>query len=152
MKKAQIQLQESIFVLVIFVILVLISLIVFFKFIDISITTDTTNYLDTKFYSLTNTIPAMPELRCSNLGIDQECIDLDKLKAFQGFSKEYTNVFGQKNITLIMIYPGNENSYPIYVNKPRSVKNTRLISTYVSIYDSGQDKYKIGKLIVEEYR
>ncbi len=152
MKKAQVQLQESIFVLVIFIILILISLIVFFKFMDISITTDTTNYLDTKFYALTNIIPVMPELRCSNLGIDQECIDIDKVKAFQEFSKGYSNVFGQKNITLIMTYPGNENNYQIYLNKPRNTKNTRVISTYVSVYDSSQDKYKIGKLIVEEYR
>ena len=151
MKKGQVQITETLLVLVVFSVLLLIALIIFYRFNISSITTDMNRYEDTKFRSLIGTIPSMSEFRCSNLGNDQECIDLDKVIIFKTIGVDYNKVFGYKNITLSMIYPKEDSVYNIYSNKPRATKTIKRISTFVSVYDSSQDKYKIGKLTIEAY-
>ncbi|MEK6973698.1 MAG: hypothetical protein AABW41_00400, partial [Nanoarchaeota archaeon] len=89
--------------------------------------------------------------RCSNLGQDQECIDLSKVRAFIEIKQDYGKVFGQKTIELQFIYPNEDKKYVIYSKKSASVRSARKISTLVSVYDVSQDKYKIGKLTVEAY-
>jgi hypothetical protein len=152
LKKGQVQITETLLVLVVFTVLLLIALIVFYKFNITSITSDMNRYEDIKFRYLISTIPSMSEFRCSNLGNDQECIDLDKVFIFKNIvGTDYNKIFGYKNITLSMIYPMEDNVYNIYSNKPKITKTTKKISTFVSVYDSSQDKYKIGKLVIEAY-
>jgi hypothetical protein len=151
LKKGQVQITETLLVLVVFTVLLLIALIVFYKFNITSITSDMNRYEDIKFRYLISTIPSMSEFRCSNLGNDQECIDLDKIIIFKDIGVDYTNIFGFKNITLNIIYPSEDNVYNIYTNKPKVTKTIKRISTFVSVYDSSQDKYKIGKLVIEAY-
>lgn len=151
LRKGQIQIQESILVLVIFTIILLIGLILFYNFAIAGIKADILSYEDEKFRSLISTIPSMAEFKCSSLGQDQECIDLSKARAFIDIKQDYGKVFGQKTIKLQLIYPNEDEEYLIYSKKPVAVKSARKISTLVSVYDVGQDKYKIGKLTVEAY-
>ena len=151
LRKGQIQIQESILVLVIFTVILLIGLILFYNFAIAGIKADILSYEDEKFRSLISVVPSMTEFKCSSLGQDQECIDLSKARAFIDIKQDYGKVFGQKTIKLQLIYPNEDKEYLIYSKRPANVKSARKISTLVSVYDVGQDKYKIGKLTVEAY-
>lgn len=151
LRKGQIQIQESILVLVTFTVILLIGLILFYNFAIAGIKADILSYENEKFQSLISVIPSMAEFRCSNLGQDQECIDLSKVRAFIEIKQDYGKVFGQKTIELQFIYPNEDKKYVIYSKKSASVRSARKISTLVSVYDVSQDKYKIGKLTVEAY-
>lgn len=150
MKKAQIQIQESIFVLVIFTVLLLIGLVMFYRFTLAGINADINRYEFSKFQLLIQVIPAMNEFRCSSLGQEFECVDLEKVKAFYVLKKDYSREFGNRKITLEIIYPNEGKVYDMYLGKQTS-KSISKISNLVSVYDAFDNKYKIGKLIVEGY-
>lgn len=151
MKKGQLQIQESIFVLIIFIVLLLIGLIMFYNFTISSIKADIASYESSKFRSLIEILPSIPEFRCSNLGQEQECIDLGKVDAFSKLGFDYFKEFGYRKITIEVIYPKEDKSYNVYEKRPRSFRSIKRISSLISLYDPGQDKYKIGKLTVEDY-
>ena len=153
MKKAQVQLQESLFVIIIFVVLLIIGLIIFYRFTISGITADINSYEDFKFRAMINTVPSMTEFRCSSLGQDKECIDLEKVKAFTKLNMDYFQEFGYKTVSLEIIYPKEnmESNIDVYSKKPKKYTTTKKISTFVSVYDLEQDRYKVGKLIIEAY-
>jgi hypothetical protein len=151
LRKGQVQIQESLFVLIIFAVILLIGLIIFYKFTIAGIKADINSYEDFKFKALIATIPEMNEFRCSLLGQDQECIDLEKIKGFNALDEDYFKEFGYKKIGLEVVYPNENKTYGIYDKKPAKYSNIERVSSLISIYDSSDNKHKIGKLIVERY-
>ncbi len=151
LRKGQVQIQESLFVLIIFAVLLLIGLIIFYRFTIAGIKADINSYEDFKFKALIATIPEMTEFRCSLLGQDQECMDLEKVKGFSFLNEDYFKEFGYKNIMLEVVYPNENKIYTIYDKKPVKYTSIKRVSSLVSIYDSSDNKYKVGKIIVEWY-
>ena len=99
------------------------------------------------FYFMLSYIPSMPELKCSTLGIEDECIDITKAKAFSYYNEDYyKKVFSFKKVILdvnsekVKLYDWNPNDYL-----------PRKITSPVSIYDPKDRRYYIGVLEVYMY-
>ncbi len=152
-KKGQLQIQETILVIFIFTIILLIGLTVFYRYTIDSIRADQEKYEDFKFKVGISSIPSMSEVKCSFLGEQKECIDLEKARAFSIYSKDYFSLFGYSNITLYLVYPGSVHKpILIYYRKPTVVRQSQIISTPVLVYDPEDADYKIGKLVLVRYK
>lgn len=164
-KKAQLQIQETILVIFIFILIVGIGLIVFYKSNEASIKTIQDNDKLTYFYSMIGTFPSLPEIKCSYLSDDKECIDVSKLIAFKN-----KGFFGFSNITIYTIYPEKSNkectidllnkgidcgTFLIYNSIPPKCKTEfcekKVIYTAVSLYYPDRDAYELGRLVIEVY-
>jgi len=143
-RKGQLQIQETMLVLFIFIMIVGLSLIVFYRFNLNSINQDVTDYKEYKFKQLISIVPNMPELRLSKLGVESKwCIDLAKARAFGDLQDNYE--FGYKRITI---------SGPFEVelyNNQRDSESVRLYSTPICVYDYFTDTFQMCKLEVEWY-
>jgi hypothetical protein len=147
MKKGQMQIQETWFVIAIVVIILIVLLGVFFQYQFKSIENLEKEYQEYKFQSLISFLPSMPELRYSKLGKDEESIDFYKAKAFSGISGNsyYRGLFGYKKIVLSV---DNENIV-LYDRRLGGSKSSRKISSPVSVYKNG--RFYVGVLEVIKY-
>lgn len=142
MKKGQLQIQETMFVILVFIIIFMIGLIFFYRSSVASFEKDKLEYEEDKFKLLIDVIPNMPELRYSELTIYSDwCVDSLKAEAFSLISDKYD--FGFKKITItgpktIILY-----------DKFKSSESVRKYSSPICLYDS--DKFSMAKLEVEWY-
>ena len=145
MKRGQLQLQESMFVVFIFFIILAIGLIVFYQFESRNIDKIQESYEEDKYYYLLSYLPSMPELQYSRFGFYEECIDLKKAKSFSDISEEnkecYRKLFGRKRIIL--------DELVLYNFFDDEELEGRRISSPICVYDSG--KYLVEKLEVVMY-
>ena len=158
-KKAQIQIQETILVIFVFTVMLIVGLIVFYRYTAESIKNENIQHELDKFYNLIGIIPNKPEIKCSYLAEEKECIDAFKLLAYGTKEKD----LGFMNITLFVAYPldtrlkeckntvENCNIYNIYSEIPESYTTVYRTSTPVSLYYPLVDNYKVGKLVLEYY-
>ncbi|MBS3163581.1 hypothetical protein J4427_02720 [Candidatus Woesearchaeota archaeon] len=161
MKKAQIQIQETIIVIFIFIIILGVGLVLFYKFNESSIRQIEDDDRLVYFYNMIGTFPSMPEVKCSSLGDEKECIDVSKLIAFKNKGE-----FFKSNITIYTVYPERPNiectiqklnsgqdcgTFPVFSNIPKTFINKRVIFTPVSLYYPDRDTYELGKLVIEVY-
>lgn len=164
-KKAQLQLLETISVLVVIFIMLSIALYFFYGayFKDIRKTGEKIEA--TSGTVLLSLIPGMPEIRCSQGLKDEECVDALKLFAFSQYVKsnrlKYAPIFAGKTVRIIQaypktqegectvemvgqtIFPENCNTFTVYEDG-----GTRIVSVPVSIYYPDKDIHYIGKLEV----
>jgi len=159
-KKAQLEIQETVLVVFIFIILLLIGITFFYRFSLQSIENIKEEHETAKFNELIATIPNMAEIKCSHLTKESECVDAIKLSSFIETSKKYK--FGFKNITIVKVYPENVdakctrfnfdncNYWEIYFSK-KATESKFVISTPISIYYPNEDEYEVGKLIIERF-
>ena len=147
MKRGQLQIQESIFVVFIFFIILMLSMIVFYQFETRSINGIKEEHDENLFYHLISYVPSMPELQCSRIGIGDECIDLSKARAF-GFMNDdyYKGIFGYKKIILEV-----SEDIVLYNWEPNTYSGERKISSPISVYDPNNNKFIVGVLEVYMY-
>lgn len=151
MKKGQIQIQETIFVLFSVLILLVIAMIFFFSFQKGNVEEIYQDYQESKFQEMLLTVPNLPEIKCSELTKEEECIDLYKARAFSEISSQgvlYRGEFGYKEINLEV---GSEKII-IYQQQKVNYENLRVINSPVSVYDPKTEKYKIGVLEIKWYQ
>lgn len=154
MKKAQLGIQESVLAIFIFLIILIISLSFFYKYQSNSIKTDQFDYEKTKFYQLLSIIPNIPELKCSSLLREDECIDSIKLLNF-----DKKNIFGFKDIKIYTeenaTIECNSNNYPncnLFNLYSRQKKGSIIITkTPTSLYYPLTDEYKFAILEIKWY-
>ncbi len=104
----------------------------------------------------------MPEIKCSYLNDDLDCVDALKLIAFKDKGD-----FGFYTITIKKVYPETEdeectlnhldkkrecNTFTIYDNPKKDYTDREVIYTPVSLYYPHEDKYYLGQLKLEAYR
>ena len=149
MKKGELTTLETILVIFIFIVLLIIGLIVFYRFNSLSIQREREEYETYKFELLVAVLPNMAELKCSNLNIEEECIDVSKIGGFASLSKDY---FKGKAISISIedVYLKKE-SWKIYENKPRNYNRFINVSTPVTLYYPNEKKYSIGVLKLGRY-
>lgn len=148
MKRGQLQIQESIFVLFAFFVILVIGMIVFYQMELRGIDRMRQENEDVTFYYLISYVPAMPEIVCSEKGIIEECVDISKAKAFADYDNNYyRGIFGERRILLLV--EGEE--IELYDAEPRTFSAERVISTPVSVYMPRYGNYIIGKLEVHNY-
>ena len=121
----------------------------FYRFNSLSIQREREEYETFKFDLLTSVLPSMAEVRCSQLAVEEECIDVGKLDSFSGVSGDY---FGNKRLTIEIsdVYLKDE-SWSIFENKPEKFTTFRNISTPVALYYPVEGKYSVGVLKLGRY-
>ena len=157
MKKAELQMQETILVIFIITIIIGLALFTFYQFQLKLIEKLRFELEDNKMLTLLSTLQNSPELSYSYLGNEENAMDTIKL-----INAKLINQ-GFKEITVKQIYPTSENktcnikSYPdcnlylLYSNKPSKIKNTKILSLPVSLYFPHKNEYKAALLEVKTY-
>lgn len=166
MKKGQIEINETILVIFIFIVLVLIGLVVFNRFTLQGIEDMADKNERVMYVNMLAIVPGMAELKCSSQASDIECLDTLKLLAFERQQQEYISQFGWKQIVVEVVYPDvgvlkgikcTNANYPncgfwlLYENKPVLVGSEEIISSPVSLYYPFGDQYGIGRLKITAY-
>lgn len=163
-KKADVQMQETIIVIFIFMILLAFGLMFFVRYNAIVAQELGTYDRTLNFYSMVSVFPNIPEVKCSNAGQDLECVDILKLIAFKN-KGEFGSI---ANITVYQIYPELSNGYvecnlnalklaknctiyPVLNNVPMNYNSKEIQTMFVSLYNPLTGEHAIGKAVLELY-
>jgi hypothetical protein len=159
--KGQVGLMETMIVVVVFVIILVVALGFYFKFSMSELEETGQEVCLVSNTVLLSSIAAMPEVECSVNGNTLDCVDTSKLLVFDP-AREYGDYFNKvcdQNVYFEVVYPTPEegectqNSYPdcsefvFYQSDPDAVG--QRIGTPVSLYYPIEDKYIVGRLVVE---
>ena len=169
-RKGQLQIQETILAVFIFIVLIIFGMVFFYRVQSGSIEKDFRDFEMDKLSVDFITLGDLPEFSCSKAGIKENCIDTTKLIVFMSYNntKEerdyYFNRFGYKNITIYSVYPTKNNLkcasgkvsdcgiWEVYYRKPNEKINSKIIrDTPVSLYYPKEDLYAVGIMVVEAY-
>src|SRR3989338_2695942 len=113
--RGQLQIQETILVIFIFIVLLMLGLVFFYRVQISSIKSEFNEFEREKLSVDFITLGELPEFSCSKLGEKESCVDTGKLIVFMGlngsskYREYYFSRFGYKNITFYQIYPKPEN-------------------------------------------
>ncbi len=169
--KGQLQIQETILTVFIFIVLIMFGLIFFYRVQSASIVDDFNDFQKEKASIDFITLGDLPEFSCSAGGIKGNCIDAVKLLVFmklnatKSFRDHYISTFGYANITFYQVYPKLETNknrctpnkpsdcgvWQVYLYQPKKITSKLIKDTPVSLYFPEKDTYIIGNLVVEGY-
>ncbi|MFH1506302.1 MAG: hypothetical protein ABIE94_04945 [archaeon] len=159
-QKAQIQMGESIAVIVIITIMIFFGLTFYSRVKYLEIEQDTEQFNQFDAVKLANAVSNMPELLCSQQKvIDINCVDKYKIIALQDSVGEgagskaffyYRSLLGNSRITVEQLYPKKRN-YTVYDNNFTAAQDTKAILIPINIYDGINDTKAFGVLRVEAY-
>jgi hypothetical protein len=116
MKKGQMKIQETAFVLLGLALLFTMVFLFFIRFQTSNIQMAAETVKQEQAISILEKISAMPELRCSYYGIEKLCIDEDKIKIFQPMANSPLYIkqwAGLQRVSIKQIWP-NEEEFQIY--------------------------------------
>ena len=170
-KKGQLQIQETILTIFIFIVLIMFGLIFFYRVQSASIQDAFLAFQRDKSSVDFITLGDLPEFSCSEGGIKGNCIDTVKLLTFMSLngSKKYSSYYferlGYANITFYQVYPKETTNnilcggstleacgvWNVYLHKPKKIRSKLVRDTPVSLYFPLQRRYVLGMLIVEIY-
>jgi len=123
MKKAQVQMMETIAVLFIFFILIAFGFIFYANALKGGIAVTKQEHSELKSIELASKVSSLPELQCSeNNLIEENCVDWLKLDKASSLIRSnrifYFDILGYSNITIEEIFPGDR-TYTVYANVPK---------------------------------
>ena len=151
-KHAQIQMMETIAVLLIFFVIVVIGFMFFLKISTSSNTQKIVKDQELESIRVSQTISFLPELQCASKNIVQDnCFDKYKLDAFENLSDKeniYYPFFYFSEITIDEIYP-NEFKWVLY-NRTR-YSTYFITSIPILLYDPALKVNSFGLLNVKYY-
>ena len=153
MKKAQVQIGETIAVLFVFFILITIGFIFYVKVIKSNIELETEELSQLRSVGISQKIMFLPEVQCSedNIIIDN-CIDILKLDSAQSIMKEneiyYYDLLEFSDVSISQIYP-NEAKWNLYSRKIEDFNSKFVTNVPVSLYDPTTRKHGFGVLTIE---
>ncbi len=153
MKKAQIQIGETIAVLFVFFILIIIGFIFYVKVIKGNIELEKDELSQLRSIGIAQRVMFLPEVQCSedNIIIDN-CIDILKLNSAQDLIKEneiyYYDLLEYSDVSIIQIYP-NEVKWNLYSRKTDDFKSKFVTNVPISLYDPVTRKHGFGVLTIE---
>lgn len=169
LKKAQMQMFETIGVLFVFFLLLAFGLIFYAGFQKDNVSNLQSDKTELELVSIAQTIEALTELKCSEqTSITENCYDLLSIEIFSRYMKNtspglflhvgspntrihYLSIFKNSNITVAVFNEssGNFTNYPIYYNDERDEKNKigrRTNYVPITIKDSRNDEFYFGIL------
>jgi len=168
-RKGQMQMNESIIVLVIFFIILIIGISLFYKYNMKSIELNKIRYERDRVYSLLFSLPCSAFLQNSYFLNEEFSVDSSKLIGLKlgklGRGIGFGESLGYKKILVREVYPqkkeglcgaGNYpkcDTYILYDNEPRNKKGVSIveISTPVPLYFHLTDLYRAGRLEITWY-
>ncbi|MFH0752313.1 MAG: hypothetical protein V1914_01820 [archaeon] len=169
-KKGDVEMIETIMVLVVVIVLLMIGIVFYFKTSAASIEETGIEVCQLGGNDLLLAVTSMPELQCSLDTItERDCIDLDKVASFQALMNDkdlkskYESFFSgtcPKKIKIELLYPepetndecqigeevGSCRTWVVFTPKQQSASK-QMISTPISIYSAGS--YYVGRIVVE---
>ncbi len=161
MKKAQVQIGETVGVIMFFTLIMILTLVFIVKQNASSREKERVQRVNEMLTTLARTIQTMNELRCSKLSTETlGCLDLEKIKAFYDELKNnqfalayYKNLFGFSRINVNIVYaydPIQENNYTIY-NNTGDLTDSLYFAMPIQVYDPVAHKNMLGMLEIEYY-
>ena len=166
-RKSQIQMGETIAILIIFILFVSFGLIFYARMMEQGNQDKREESLELWAVQVAQKASFLPELQCSEENVRKDnCIDLLKItKAAEIFDQRkidyYYPMFGLANITIIVIFPndptdihlGTDNYVELYTEIPPNDKMLKKESTFIPITlkDYANKKSYFGILSVEVY-
>lgn len=164
MKKGQVDLMETIMVLVIVVVLLILGIFFYYTFFAQSVEQSGVESCFQSTDVLLLSVVNMPEIQCSVNTREKPCVDASKLLVFEP-GRNYGGMFETncpQRIYFEQVYPVVNNvtctrdTYPNcniwYVYEPIiQPEGVAVLSTPVSLYFPDKDEYTMGKLVVEAY-
>ena len=153
MKRAQIQIGETIAVLFVFFILIVIGFIFYVKVIKGNIEVEQEELSQLKSVGIAQRVMFMPEIQCSDYNIiSDNCVDVFKLNIAQSAIKEnelyYYDLLEFSNITITQIYP-DEAKWGIYSRKTEDARSKFVTNVPISLYDPVARKHGFCILTIE---
>ncbi len=172
MKKAQLQMGETIFVVIIILFLIIIGMVFLYGHEEESIFKSEREFYELDSVALGQLITNLPELACSVAGTKQQsCFDKSKVESFSKILYQNSDIameyyfekLGNVNITIEEVYPEEGKRWEIYVNNfDINYTDTdlgMLIQSYgttlkipILIKDPTTNKNSFGILYVTKYR
>ncbi len=158
-RKSQIQIGETIAVLVIFFILLVTGFIFYVRVIKGNIAIEIEESRQLKAIEIAQRASFLPEIQCSEENIvTDNCIDIYKLNAAAGIISDpnnkifYYDRLQFSNITIEEIYPGTQ-TWTLYDNPLGEGEYTSKISTNIPIalFDPTEKKYSFGVMKVNTF-
>ena len=160
-KKSQVQIGESVAVIMFFTLIMIITLVFVVKQNAANQEKSRVESVNEKLTTLARTIQTMNELRCSKLSTETlGCLDLEKIKAFyteiqnNSFALAYyKNIFGFSKIGVNIVYAYKselENNYTIY-NVTGNLRDSLYFAMPIQIYDPLAHKNMLGLLEIQYY-
>lgn len=166
-KKAQLQMNETIFAVFIILIIVLLSFVAYSKFQEVNIKEQQRNYRNMQVIEMAHRLSFWPELECSEAGATEYmCLDLAKLMVLGDFinkSKQgntygfryYYDLLKDSQITVKEVYPSDTGllgrDYWILYNNPGNTPTTDTIRIPVSLYNPLTKTYAFGIMELRVY-
>ena len=159
MAKAQIQMFESIFVILIFFVFIGVGLIFFFNASKQNIQHKAAQFQTMEAIKVALVALNLPELVCtSGEYIRSTCFDMQKVQGFTGLvglSPEYQynyyfNLFGYSKITVSEIYP-SEGIWVVYDRPKSGWTRKQSFMVPIGLEDNLERTVKLGVLRVEVY-
>jgi hypothetical protein len=156
-QKAQIQMGESVVVIIIIVVLIFVGLMIYKGISQSSDSKKLDDLQSAKAMELSAIIFAMPELHCTFSGTTSSSC-FDKLKLEYVASKKddvnwinyYYDYFGYSKIDVNLVYPYAKN-FTVYENNKSTQQSHTPIIIPVNIYDPVTEKYGFGYLSIAKF-
>jgi hypothetical protein len=158
-KKAQLQINETMIVLFIFILLVMFGVVFFARIHRYNIAAEQTALQNLDLIKLSQAISSMPELSCSVDNVQKEnCFDMMKMEAFEKILEINPNYFSgtlmyYTNITIKQYDPFNDqwtNTWNLY-NNPLDSSDIRKVFVPVMLYDKRTSTKNFGLLELTWY-
>ena len=155
-KRGDIQINETIIVLIVFSIILFITIGIFYRYNIQSAKDLEIEFRENRILNLLSTLPNSPELVYTKLGNEDNSVDTSKLINLK------LDKSGFMEIRINEVYPGNNNglcdnsNYPncneflIYSNKGNK-KNYNILATPVSLYYPLLKEYRAGTMEIKWY-
>jgi len=161
-KKGQIQLGESIAVVVIVIILIFLGIIFWNKNNTSNIVELGSQSQELSVIDIANIVPELSEIKCTELSVNRvKCIDYYKLKALSAAINDtknattfeyYHDYFKNSKIIITQVYPSNTAfNITLYDAKLRNHTKSLLISLPVNIKNEVNKTVSYGFIVVEGY-
>jgi type II secretory pathway pseudopilin PulG len=167
MKKAQIQLFESIAVMVVFAFLLVFGINFYFRIEATSVAREELRANQLRVFSLAQKTAFLPEMDCAIAGIQQEaCIDVSKLQAFSTMlandpdaQQLYFPVFGWSTVTIQQIYgscdtpcdPLAPTNITLYDDTPPKYTDLSKVQVPILLFNATTGNYAYGYIEVTHY-
>lgn len=170
-KKSELQIMETIMVVIILIVIIIAGMAFFYKYMLGSIDADNKAYKADLFSKGIYTFPQQAEITCYSNKVKESCIDAYKMIGFSDIvarnKDSYIPTYGFQNITVEIVYPlpkervlcskarsADCSTFVLYENIPGNedmLKQRRVLTTPISVYFPGERKYAIGVLTITGY-
>lgn len=152
---------ESIFVVIIIMLLIVFGIVFATNAEKDEIQAKKEKFQELDSITLSKYASSLSELQCSLLDVTElSCFDVDKVIAFINVTKLYPEIsaeyyftqFGNANISIQEIYPGNRN-WQVYYNDLGANKSadSKLTLIPISLYNGINKKKSFGVLYVQSF-